>query len=70
MTASLSPICWVCGKRLGSAHPRPGEHCAVVRDPLGHEHRVHLICLKDVVDVPAVKFVRNELVDITERTVT
>ncbi len=48
-STSLSPICWVCGKKLGSIVRAMDSKttCAVVRDPIGNEHRCHHVCVKD-----------------------
>lgn len=36
--------CWHCGKKLQL------PHYAIVRDRLGHEHRVHKCCAKNAAD--------------------
>lgn len=44
---SLSPICWVCGKKLGGKFANDKATCVVMRDPIGNEHRCHHVCVKD-----------------------
>lgn len=47
MIAWPTPICWVCGKKLGGKSNLPNQTCAVVVDPGGTAHRVHHVCVKD-----------------------
>lgn len=51
-------ICNVCGKALGGKSNSKKDTCAVVRDPIGNEKKVHHICAKDSDGV----VVRTELV--------
>lgn len=44
---SKSPLCWVCLKKLGGKFNQPNQTCVVVVDPIGSEHRVHHVCVKD-----------------------
>jgi len=50
MTPSHALNCWHCGKLLGSLNRKAHQTCAVVKDPLGNQHRVHKVCLRASVD--------------------
>lgn len=56
--------CWVCGKPLGPVVGHPTKtSCAVVVDPIGNEHRTHLVCAKDADG----KFVGTKQLQLDER---